>query len=261
MTDQTTPNDLSWLNWENEKQMKWALNYFSKKGFVCLAAWSSKVSTDSLKAWLEERSGSADTELLLGKAKNAWRQQKNRKHNPGYKAYNFVLPTEVQATLKQLAGMQRTNMTEALKKLIGEAWVAEKHHQKELKVLREEHKQALENLRRGQSETQKRLTEQKKKAEQQIKTYAKSKAAIEHTTKELAAEAKELLWHKVENELQITRESALPDERASMDELHTEELEKLRRRFKLQSGFDIFSDRPNQRAAPHRTPRSSREPR
>lgn len=245
MSDQISTINHSWLNWlswQDEKQMKWAVNYFTKKGFVYLRIWSPEASSTSLKSWLEERPNNAETELLLARAQNAWRQQKHRKQKPGHKAYNFVLPTEVQTTLKQLARMQRTNMTEALKNLIGEALEAEKHHKRELRALLEKHKQAQE-----------RLTEKKNNAEQQIKTYAKSIADHTHATKVLAAEVKELLWHKVEHTLGITRAAASPDERTALDELQTEELEKLKHRLPLNSRFDAFSSRPSQRATPQRT--------
>jgi predicted Zn-dependent protease with MMP-like domain len=259
MSDQTTPNDLSWLDWGNEKQMKWALQHFSKRGFFHLATWSQESAIPQLKIWLEGMPSSADTELLMDKAKNAWRQQKHRKQNPGHKGYNFVLPTGVQATLKQLASKRGTNMTEALKELIGEALEEEKHHQKELKGLQNQHKQTLENLKRGQSEVQKRLTEHKKNAERQIKAYAKTLADLNRATKELAEEIRRLLLHKVENELGISRETASPDDLSTLNELHTEELAILKRRFTLEHAIEAFSDRPP-RKANARTPRTEAPP-
>lgn len=241
MPEQISSNDLSWLDWKNEIQVKWALNHFSKKGFVVMRPWAIEDAPNSLRAWLEEKQSDAETKLLLAKAQNAWRQQKHRKQKAGHKAYNFVLPTEVQATLKKLARERKTNMTEALKELIGEAFEKEKHHQKELKALQEKHKQA-----------QQRLTEKKKNAEQQVKKHAMSIADQTLAARALATEIKDLLWHKVENELQATRESASPGDRSALDELYTEELEKLKQRLPLQSRLDAFSSRPSQRAMPQR---------
>ncbi|PKM23393.1 MAG: hypothetical protein CVV09_20800 [Gammaproteobacteria bacterium HGW-Gammaproteobacteria-13] len=256
MTKTITSDALKWLDWQSDKQMKWALQHFSKKGFLHIATWSPETAPLHLKRWLEEKPISADTELLLDKAKNAWRQQKHRKQNSGHKGYNFVLPTGVQATLKQLASKRGTNMTEALKELIGEALEAEKHHQKELKGLQNGHKQALENLKREQSEAQKRLIQQKKNAEQQINTYAKGLADLDHATKELAEEIRELLWHKVENEIGISRQLASQDEYATLAELHAEELEKLNSRLRMQGVVDAFTNRPRQRPIQNRTPSS-----
>ena len=248
MPDQISSIDLSWLDWQNEIQVKWALNYFSKKGFAFLRAWAIEDAQLSLKAWLEEKQTDSQT-LLLARAQNAWRQQKHRTQKPGYKAYNFVLPTKVQATLKQLARMQRTNMTEALKNLVEEALVVEKHYQKARKALERKHKQARDEL-----------TEKRKKAEQQVRTHARSIADHTLTVRALAAEIKDLLRQKVENELQITRESASPDELTALDELHAEELEKLKQRLPLQSRFDAFSSRPSQHVMPHRTAGSDSPP-
>jgi len=245
---------LKWLDWTSEKQMKWALNYFATKASITPPEQPSPADFAELRTWIEALPNNDSAKLLLTKAKNAWRQQKHRKQNFGFKAYNFVLPTEVQATLKKLARMQRTNMTEALKELIREALEAEKHHQKELKGLQNGHKQALENLRRGQSEARKRLIEQKKNAERQIKTYAKSLAELDRATKELADEIRGLLWHKVENETGISRQLASKDEYATLNELHAEELEKLNSRLRMQSVVDAFSNRPRQRPTQHRPP-------
>ncbi|MNF77015.1 hypothetical protein D3C84_591420 [compost metagenome] len=259
MSETVSSDALKWLDWTSDKQMKWALSYFSKKGFFGNLGAPEADPIDELKRYLERNLGSDESQLKLGKAKNAWRQQKHRKQNLGFKAYNFVLPTEVQATLKKLARMQRTNMTEALKGLIGEALEEEKHHQKELNALRDEHRKTLEKLRQGQSEAQKRHSEQKKKAEQQIKAYAKSIADRDHAAKELASEIRELLWHKVETVLQITRAALPSDERTALDELHAEELDTLKRRLKLQNGVDAFSDRPL-RKINARTPGSETPP-
>jgi DNA repair exonuclease SbcCD ATPase subunit len=254
MAETISSDALKWLDWENEKQMRWALRYFAAKVSRVSPALPTPEDFATVKAWIENLPNNDSAKLLLAKAKNAWRQQKHRKQNPGHKGYNFVLPTGVQATLKQLASKRGTNMTEALKELIGEALEAEKHHQKELKGLQNEHKQTLENLKRVQSEAQKRLIEQKKNAERQIKTYAKSLAYFDRATKELANEIRELLWHKVENELGISRQSASQDQHATMDELHAEQLEKLNGRLKMQGGIDAFSNRPSQRSTQHRSP-------
>jgi hypothetical protein len=249
MPEQISSNDLSWLDWKNEIQMKWALNHFSKKGFVVMRPWAIEDAPNSLRAWLEEKQSDAETELLLAKARNAWRQQKHRKQKAGHKAYNFVLPTEVQATLKQLARMRKTNMTEALKELIGEVFEEEKHHQRELRSLQEKHKQA-----------QTRLTEKQKNAERQVKALAKSRGDHADTSRALAKEIRELLWHKVEQTLGNTRESVAPEDRTALDKRYAEELEKLKQRLPLQGRFDAFSSRPSQRATPHRTTRSESPP-
>lgn len=247
MPDQISSNDLSWLDWQNEIQVKWALNYFAAQASIAPPKQPSPVDFDKLRTWLEALPVNDSATLLLTKAKNAWRQQKHRKQKPGYKAYNFVLPTQVETTLKQLARLQRTNMTEALRNLIGEALVVEKHHQRELRALREKHKQAQE-----------RLTEKKNSAEQRVKALAKSRDDQADAARALVKEIGELLWQKVENELQITRALASPDERTALDELHAEELEKLKHRLPLQSRFDAFSSRPSQRAIPQRTIGSDR---
>ncbi|EMK8930903.1 TPA: hypothetical protein ACKR1B_003367 [Pseudomonas aeruginosa] len=242
MPEQISSNDLSWLDWKNEIQVKWALNYFAAQASIIPPKQPSPVDFDKLRTSLEALPVNDSATLLLTKAKNAWRQQKHRKQKAGHKAYNFVLPTEVQATLKQLARMRKTNMTEALKELIGEAFEKEKHHQKELKALQEKHKQAQE-----------RLTEKKQNAERQVKKHSMSITDQTLAARALATEIKDLLWQKVENELQITRALASPDERAALDELHAEELEKLKLRLPLQSRFDAFSSRPSQRSMPLRT--------
>ena len=191
---------LKWLKSNDKAQMQWVRRYLLKKGTA-----NQPLADTDLIAWLESQENNADYRESIGLMSAAWRQKKYRDQNSGRKPYSFHLPTSAQATLKNLAFSKRLTITAVLEQIISEAREDEKHHTKELRALKKEHKGMLDK--------------------------AKESSKLSKELCELQLRAKEISPLTEEDE-------------AAMNSLYKEELEKIEDRLALPKGLDAFNSRP-----------------
>lgn len=238
MNSTTSKSKLDWLKEHDLEQLQWAIRYFSSRRVDMPKPRTFPSDTyRELVDWLTNLPNDPTSRELLDLARAAWRQKKCRQRSPGKKAYNFLLATTAHANLESLAHLRRTTMTTALDELIAEALKNEKHHKKELKALQEKQKDQLEEVKA-------RLDETKKKAEHKIQGLTKKISDFDLVAKELGAEVLRLLRVNCETELRATDKPFTEEDQAVLDELHQEELSKIKARLARATAHSAFSSRP-----------------
>ena len=213
---------LKWLKSNDKAQMQWVRRYLLKNGNTNLP-----LADTDLIAWLESQENNADYRESIGLMSAAWRQKKYRDQNSGRKPYSFHLPTSAQATLKKLAFSKRLTITAVLEQIISEALEDEKHHTKELRALKKEHKGMLDKAKESSLEKENKISE------------------LGNAAKKLGAEVSKLSKELCELQLRAKEISPLTEEdEAAMNSLYKEELEKIEDRLALPKGLDAFNSRP-----------------
>lgn len=101
-----------WLDYKNEDELEWAVNYLHKKGMVDLGKFLDSSHKDvlfNIKISLSE----SGLVLLIKDMKAARNQRRNRnsKKKENQKNYSFVMDKSIQGKLKNLAGDQPIGQT------------------------------------------------------------------------------------------------------------------------------------------------------
>ena len=106
-----------WFKSEDDKQRKWIISYLLKRGEL---AGGTQMTSDELsfvyRGLVENNHHRA--KLLLKEMKAAWSQKKTRDKSNGRKGYSFVMATDIQGKLKQLAKAKGLSMNIILEEMI-----------------------------------------------------------------------------------------------------------------------------------------------
>ena len=159
----------SWLDLNNEEQVKWAISYLIRTGHITgyIQDFNFTVLQDFFKKITNSYTDDK-IELLVRKMKTAWSQKKTRSHVRGKKAYSFIMHTSIGDILKRLSGKSPVNQT--LEELIKDANAFKQALRKEHDEQMSKNRAALNSSFTGSKKSNAEISKLKaiKKAEERL---------------------------------------------------------------------------------------------
>lgn len=112
---------LGWLNPEDRTQYRWAVSYLISNGFGEPGRVKPSTYLENIEQELIDRADlnpdSLDSTLsFIKRMRAAWNAKKNRDTSRGRKAYSYVMSTDIEHKIRELAGKRPIN--ETLEKII-----------------------------------------------------------------------------------------------------------------------------------------------